>query len=79
MMLKSLENSTETSEEQEIISAEQVPETNVKEEKMTIQQLQEILNEKSENNRIMKEETARKKKEKEEARKKQRKKNAKST
>lgn len=70
MMLKSLENSTETSEEQEIISAEQVPETNVKEEKMTIQQLQEILNEKSENNRIMKEETARKKKEKEEARKK---------
>ena len=70
LMLKSLENSTETSEEQEIISAEQVPETNVKEEKMTIQQLQEILNEKSENNRIMKEETARKKKEKEEARKK---------
>lgn len=70
MMLKSLENSTETSEEREIISAEQVPETNVKEEKMTIQQLQEILNEKSENNRIMKEETARKKKEKEEARKK---------
>lgn len=69
-MLKSLENSTETSEEQEIISAEQVPETNVKEEKMTIQQLQEMLNEKSENNRIMKEETARKKKEKEEARKK---------
>ena len=70
MMLKSLENSTETSEEQEIISAEQVPETNVKEEKMTIQQLQEILNEKSDNNRIMKEDTARKKKEKEEARKK---------
>ena len=70
MMLKSLENSTETSEEQEIISAEQVPETNVKEEKMTIQQLQEMLNEKSENNRLMKEEAARKKKEKEEARKK---------
>ncbi len=69
-MLKSLENSTETSEEQEIISAEQVPETNVKEEKMTIQQLQEMLNEKSENNRLMKEEAARKKKEKEEARKK---------
>lgn len=69
-MLKSLENSTETSEEQEIVSAEQVPETNVKEEKMTIQQLQEMLNEKSENNRLMKEEAARKKKEKEEARKK---------
>ena len=69
-MLKSLENSTETPEKQEIISAEQVPETKVKENKMTIQQLQEMLNEKSENNRIMKEETARKKKEKEEARKK---------
>ena len=69
-MLKSLENSTETSEKQEIISAESVPETKVKEKKMTIQQLQEILDEKSENNRIMKEETARKKKEKEEARKK---------
>lgn len=69
-MLKSLENSTETSKKQEIISAESVPETKVKEKKMTIQQLQEMLNEKSENNRIMKEETARKKKEKEEARKK---------
>lgn len=69
-MLKSLENSTETPEKQEIISAEQVPETKVKENKMTIQQLQEMLNEKSENNRIMKEEAARKKKEKEEARKK---------
>lgn len=69
-MLKSLENSTETPEKQEIISAEQVPETKVKENKMTIQQLQEMLNEKSENNRIMKEETARKKKEKEQARKK---------
>lgn len=69
-MLKSLENSTETPEKQEIISAEQVPETKVKENKMTIQQLQEMLDEKSENNRIMKEETARKKKEKEEARKK---------
>ncbi len=69
-MLKSLENSTETSEKKEIVPAESVPETKVKENKMTIQQLQEILNEKSENNRIMKEETARKKKEKEEARKK---------
>lgn len=69
-MLKSLENSTETPEKKEIISAESVPETNVKEEKMTIQQLQEMLNEKSENNRLMKEEAARKKKEKEEARKK---------
>lgn len=70
MMFKSLENSTETPEKKEVISAESVPETNVKEEKMTIQQLQEMLNEKSENNRIMKEEAARKKKEKEEARKK---------
>lgn len=69
-MLKSLENSTETSEKQEIIFAESVPETKVKEKKITIQQLQEMLDEKSENNRIMKEETARKKKEKEEARKK---------
>lgn len=69
-MLKSLENSTETPEKKEIISAESVPETNVKENKITIQQLQEMLNEKSENNRIMKEETARKKKEKEEAHKK---------
>lgn len=69
-MLKSLENSTETPEKKEIISAESVPETNVKEKKMTIQQLQEMLNEKSENNRLMKEEAARKKKEKEEARKK---------
>ena len=69
-MLKSLENSTETPEKQEIVPAESVPETKVKEKKMTIQQLQEMLNEKSENNRIMKEETARKKKEKEEARKK---------
>lgn len=69
-MLKSLENSTETPEKQEIISAEQVPETKVKENKMTIQQLQEMLNEKSENNRLMKEEAVRKKKEKEEARKK---------
>lgn len=69
-MLKSLENSTETSEKKEIVPAESVPETKVKENKMTIQQLQEMLNEKSENNRIMKEETARKKKEKEEARKK---------
>lgn len=69
-MLKSLENSTETSEKKEIVPAESVPETKVKEKKMTIQQLQEMLNEKSENNRIMKEETARKKKEKEEARKK---------
>lgn len=65
MMFKSLENGSETSEKQEIISAESVPETNVKEKKITIQQLQEMLNEKSENNRIMKEETARKKKEKE--------------
>lgn len=70
MMLKSLENSTETPEKKEIISAESVPETNVKEKKITIQQLQEMLNEKSENNRLMKEEAARKKKEKEEARKK---------
>lgn len=69
-MLKSLENSTETPEKKEIISAESVPETNVKEKKITIQQLQEMLNEKSENNRLMKEEAARKKKEKEEARKK---------
>lgn len=69
-MLKSLENSTETSEKKEIVPAESVPETKVKENKMTIQQLQEMLNEKSENNRIMKEEAARKKKEKEEARKK---------
>ena len=69
-MLKSLENSTETSEKKEIVPAESVPETKVKEKKMTIQQLQEMLDEKSENNRIMKEETARKKKEKEEARKK---------
>ncbi len=69
-MLKSLENSTETSEKKEIVPAESVPETKVKENKMTIQQLQEMLDEKSENNRIMKEETARKKKEKEEARKK---------
>lgn len=69
-MLKSLENSTETPEKREIISAESVPETNVKENKITIQQLQEMLNEKSENNRLMKEEAARKKKEKEEARKK---------
>ena len=69
-MLKSLENSTETPEKQEIISDEQVPETNAKENKITIQQLQEMLNEKSENNRLMKEEAARKKKEKEEARKK---------
>ena len=69
-MLKYLENGSETPEKKEIISAESVPETNVKEEKMTIQQLQEMLNEKSENNRIMKEEAARKKKEKEEARKK---------
>lgn len=71
MMFKSLENGSETSEKQEIISAESVPETNVKEKKITIQQLQEMLNEKSENNRIMKEETARKKKEKEEASKKE--------
>ena len=42
----------------------------MKENKITIQQLQEMLNEKSENNRLMKEEAARKKKEKEEARKK---------
>lgn len=70
-MLKSLENSTETPEKKEIIPAESVPETNVKENKITIQQLQEMLNEKSENNRIMKEETARKKKEKEEASKKE--------
>lgn len=70
MMLKSLENSTETTEKKEIVSAESAPETNVKEKKITIQQLQEMLNEKSENNRIMKEEAARKKKEKEEARKK---------
>ena len=70
MMLKSLENSTETPEKKEIISAESVPETKVKENKMTIQQLQEMLDEKSENNRLMKEEAARKKKEKEEARKK---------
>lgn len=70
MMLKSLENSTETPEKKEIISAESVPETNVKEKKITIQQLQEMLNEKSENNRLMKEEAVRKKKEKEEARKK---------
>ena len=70
MMFKSLENGSETSEKQEIISAESVPETNVKEKKITIQQLQEMLNEKSENNRLMKEEAARKKKEKEEARKK---------
>lgn len=70
-MLKSLENGSETPEKKEIISAESVPETNVKEKKMTIQQLQEMLNEKSENNRIMKEETARKKKEKEEASKKE--------
>lgn len=69
-MLKSLENSTETPEKKEIISAESVPETKVKENKMTIQQLQEMLDEKSENNRLMKEEAARKKKEKEEARKK---------
>lgn len=69
-MLKSLENSTETPEKKEIIPAESVPETNVKEKKITIQQLQEMLNEKSENNRLMKEEAARKKKEKEEARKK---------
>lgn len=69
-MLKSLENSTETPKKKEVISAESVPETNVKENKMTIQQLQEMLNEKSENNRLMKEEAARKKKEKEEARKK---------
>lgn len=69
-MLKSLENSTETPEKKEVISAESVPETNVKEKKITIQQLQEMLNEKSENNRLMKEEAARKKKEKEEARKK---------
>ncbi len=69
-MLKSLENSTETPEKKEIIPAESVPETKVKEKKMTIQQLQEMLNEKSENNRLMKEEAARKKKEKEEARKK---------
>lgn len=70
MMLKSLENSTETPEKKEIISAESVPETKVKENKMTIQQLQEMLDEKSENNRLMKEEAAKKKKEKEEARKK---------
>lgn len=70
MMFKSLENSTETPEKKEIISAESVPETNVKEKKITIQQLQEMLDEKSENNRLMKEEAARKKKEKEEARKK---------
>lgn len=70
-MLKSLENGSETPEKKEIISAESVPETNVKEKKITIQQLQEMLNEKSENNRIMKEETARKKKEKEEASKKE--------
>ena len=69
-MLKSLENSTETPEKKEIIPAESVPETNVKEKKITIQQLQEMLNEKSENNRLMKEEAVRKKKEKEEARKK---------
>ena len=69
-MLKSLENSTETPEKKEIISSESVPETNVKEKKITIQQLQEMLNEKSENNRLMKEEAVRKKKEKEEARKK---------
>lgn len=69
-MLKSLENGSETPEKKEIISAESVPETNVKENKITIQQLQEMLNEKSENNRLMKEEAARKKKEKEEARKK---------
>lgn len=70
MMFKSLENSTETPEKKEIISTESVPETKVKENKMTIQQLQEMLDEKSENNRLMKEEAARKKKEKEEARKK---------
>lgn len=69
-MLKSLENSAETAEKKEIVPVESVPETKVKEKKMTIQQLQEMLNEKSENNRIMKEEAARKKKEKEEARKK---------
>lgn len=69
-MLKSLENGTETPEKKEVISAESVPETNVKEKKITIQQLQEMLDEKSENNRLMKEEAARKKKEKEEARKK---------
>lgn len=69
-MLKSLENSTETAEKKEIVPAESVPETKVKEKKITIQQLQEMLNEKSENNRLMKEEAARKKKEKEEARKK---------
>ena len=69
-MLKYLENGSEIPEKKEIISAESVPETNVKEEKMTIQQLQKMLNEKSENNRIMKEEAARKKKENEEARKK---------
>lgn len=69
-MLKSLENGSETPEKKEIISAESVPETNVKEKKITIQQLQEMLDEKSENNRLMKEEAARKKKEKEEARKK---------
>lgn len=69
-MLKSLEDSAETAEKKEIIPAESVPETNVKEKKITIQQLQEMLNEKSENNRLMKEEAARKKKEKEEARKK---------
>lgn len=69
-MLKSLENGSETPEKKEIISAESVPETNVKENKITIQQLQEMLDEKSENNRLMKEEAARKKKEKEEARKK---------
>ena len=70
-MLKSLENSTETPEKKEIIPVESASETNVKEKKITIQQLQEMLNEKSENNRIMKEETARKKKEKEEASKKE--------
>ena len=47
MMFKSLENGSETSEKQEIISAESVPETNVKEKKITIQQRQEMLNEKS--------------------------------
>lgn len=54
-MLKSLENSTETPEKKEIIPVESASETNVKEKKITIQQLQEMLNEKSENNRIMKE------------------------
>ena len=62
-MLKSLENSTETAEKKGIVPAESVPETKVEEKKMTIQQLQEMLNEKSENNRLMKEEAVRKKKE----------------